>query len=131
MKLGKHFEGTSEELKDLCENYGFEPSAFLSKAKQHNVHWGYIMAFAVGFFLVSLIIWIVPMNADLKKSLIVLDFILIIVNTITVHLKFERWEVTTVTLIGSALVMGLCLNILTPEQVLDELKEKNPMEKNE
>lgn len=131
MKLGKHFEGTSEELNNLCENYGFDPSAFLSKPKQYNIHWGWVLSFALGFILISLAIWIFPMHANLKKFLIVFDFVLIIINTITVHLKYERLEITSITFIGCCLIMGLCLNVLTPREVLEELQKKNPIENKE
>lgn len=131
MKLGKHFEGTSEELNNLCENYNFDPSAFLSKPKQFNIHWIWVVSFTLSFVIISLAIWIFPMHADIKKLLIVVDFVLIIINTITVHLKYERIEITSISFIGCCLIMGLCLNVLTPKQALEEFRKQNPTEKKE
>ncbi len=67
--------------------------------------------------------WIFPMGDILSKIFIVSAFVLAFITTITIHLKYDKWEVTSITFLGCLVVLSLCLGILTPKQAIDKLQK--------
>lgn len=121
MKLGS-FEGTPQELKDLCENHGFEPSIFLSVPPQVRVKIWMIIIMSLLFAISCIIMWTSELPETISKTLIVIDLIFIILLTILVHLKYQRWEATILVLIGCSIILSLCLDFITPKEAIDNLR---------
>lgn len=123
MKFGS-FEGTPEELKNVCENHGFDPTAFLDTPARFRPRiWGVITCI-VAFTFISVCLWTFVMPRALYNSLTLINIIIVIITTALVHLRFEKWPITALSFIGGLIVLSVSLGYMTPKDAINEMKDK-------
>ncbi|SFO66304.1 hypothetical protein SAMN05428949_6030 [Chitinophaga sp. YR627] len=125
MKLGS-FEGTPEELKDICTNHGFNPEDFLNTAPRYNPKVWALLLLVILFAIVNIFIMCLDPSKILKNSLIIANFIIIIMITSMVHLKFEKTYVTLLVFFGGLIVCSVSLGYMTPKEALKQMQTKLP-----
>jgi|GEM_PF-1268190 len=121
MKLGS-FEGTPEELKDVCENHGFDASDFLNSPTRFQPKMWIIYLAILIFSILSVCIWTIEISSTLLKVLIILNLVIVIFITALVHLRFEKWFITVLSFLGGLIILSVSLGYVTPKDAINELK---------
>jgi len=122
MKIGS-FEGTPDELKDVCENHGFTSSDFLTTPARFQPKLWALIVFVVLFTVLSIVLWTGELSSNWNKALIIINLILIIIIAILVHLRFDKWLVSVITFLGGLIVLSVSLDYVTPKDAIEEMKE--------
>ena len=123
MKFG-NFEGTPQELKDVCENHGFDPSTFLNTPPRFKPKLWFLVSVVILFTMVSVLIWVLPLSESWLKALTIINLTLTIVSAVVIQLKFNNAWITGISFFGGLLIIAVSLNYITPKEAIKELKEK-------
>ncbi len=123
MKLGS-FEGTTDELQDVCENHGFNASDFLNTPTRYQPKVWALILFVILFTISNIILWTIELSTNWDKIFIISNLILTIIIAVAVHLRFEKWPITVITFLGGLIILSVSLGYVTPKEAIDEMKEK-------
>ncbi len=118
----KEIEGTPEEIGKICEEQNFSLHDYLhDKPKISN--WVF---FTIGFlFLVSCcILWTVTLTETVQRIIFLSNLSLLGTLTVILHLKYGKWIVTVIAGFFGLIMLSVSLNILTPEEAINTIKEK-------
>lgn len=105
MKLGNDFEGSPEELANLCKNHGFNPDRFLKK--QHDIPMWPLVVFFGLFVAFCIIIIFLESSAKIELTLAILALVAFIIGLIAAHLKYERKDVLIAIIIAGIAILAL------------------------
>ncbi|KQR93282.1 hypothetical protein ASG01_08780 [Chryseobacterium sp. Leaf180] len=123
MKIGS-FEGTPQELKDICENHGFKPEDFFEKPnKKDKPYLVYIFVLSSILTALFTILWTAGLNEIYSKILIIISLILLIFLVIICHLRFNNIYITVIILLSGITILSLSVNLITIQEALKEMRD--------
>jgi hypothetical protein len=123
MKFGS-FEGTPDELKNVCENHGFDPSSFIKTPPKFRPKLWIVITLISVFTIISICTWTIDLPETAIKAGTILNLVLVIVITAIIHLRFERWELTALSFFGGLIVLSMSLGFITPKEAINDLKDR-------
>ncbi len=120
-KIG--IEGTVQEIKDFCENFGFDYNKFLNFPSKIKLIW--VIVPIVSFFVISILLWTWgSLPQVIQRILIILDLLLALWVTSSVHLRFENKFITTWSAIISLIIICVCSGLFGFDEAIRALLDK-------
>lgn len=120
-KIG--IEGTVQEIKDFCENFGFDYNKFFNFPSKIKLIW--VIVPVVLFFVISILLWTwESLPQVIQRILVISDLLLALWLTSSVHLRFENKFITTWCAIISLIIICVCFGLFGLDEAIRVLLKK-------
>jgi chromate transport protein ChrA len=121
MKI-KDIEGTPEEIGKICIEQNFSLNEYLhDKTKISNL---FFLIVSITFLILCSVLWTIKLSETLQRILFLCSLLMIAILSVALHLKFKKLTVTITAGFFGILMLSVSLNILTPKEAINTLKER-------
>jgi len=119
----KGIEGSVQEIKDFCKNFGFDYKKFFDFPSKLKLIW--VIVPVISFFVISTLLWTwESLPQVIQRILIISDLLLALWFTSSVHLRFENKFITTWCAIISLIIICVCAGLFGLDEAIRALLEK-------
>lgn len=124
MKFG-HVEGTHEEITNFCKNMGMNPADYFQPVEAPTtVHAAWIALPIAGVFVTACLMLLIPSMETKYANLLFLASVLCSACAATsVQLKFNNAWATGIVGITGLVIALISINILSPSDIADYLRD--------
>ena len=120
-KIG--IEGTVEEIKDFSKNFGFDFNKFFNIPSKIKLIW--VIVPVILFFVISILLWTwESLPQVIQRILIILDLLIALWATSSVHLRFENKTITNWSAIIFLIIICVCSGFFPLDELIRTLLRK-------
>lgn len=121
----KDIEGNAGQIQDLCKNLGFDLNSYLNeKPTKKDIPRIWIWITAPLFFICCCLLWVVDLNPNLFKILILFSLGILGFVVFTIQYNYGNWIYSLISGITGLILLLVALEVYTPQEVLKKLEEQ-------
>lgn len=115
--------GDSKDITDFLKNNNIDLGVFLKDTGCKSFKIWYLLALIIIFIITLFLCFFGENSCNIYKISSLCAVILLVVIVFCIHLRFDRWPLTIIAIIGGLLLLLVSFRIKTPNEVIMESEQ--------